>query len=215
MLVEHRLAQLGRDHVDQLLAVQETRHGVGLEHVRRARQAEGGAGDGDGLRAGRRFSAHDLAAPLQHVHECAAELGVGAIAHVPGSRRLALRGGCRQCNRKRNGCSRTRGKRHGRGFGTHLERSWADAPSVQARQRVVHAGDVAELRVIGGQRQHVGAVAEHVVGEAVERALRAELHEHASTLGVESSSPLTNCTGSATWRAKSSSILGMASAPLG
>ena len=55
----------------------------------------------------------------------------------------------------------------------------ADAGGPESAQRLIECGDVALLRVIGEQRQHVVAAGEHILHEAVQRTLGADFHEHA------------------------------------
>ena len=84
-------------------------------------------------------------------------------------------------------CLHGRSYLHGRGCGCGqvLSRRWlpgggpvTEAGRVQAAERGVERRDVAELRVVGEQREDVGVRAEHVVGEALQRLLRPDLDEY-------------------------------------
>ena len=61
----------------------------------------------------------------------------------------------------------------------------AVASRVQPRERLVEARDLLRPRAVREERHHVGLVGEHVVHEALERPLRADLDEGPRARGVE------------------------------
>ena len=65
----------------------------------------------------------------------------------------------------------------------------AEPGGIQAAQRLVERGDVAVLGMVG-ERGSPRVVAEHVLGEALQRLLRADLDEHPRAAVVQRPQPL-------------------------
>jgi hypothetical protein len=96
-----------------------------------------------------------------------------------GGRRGARAGG-RTGGRARGVAGRPCRARRCRGARRSAGDAEAEAGGPQAAQRLVERGDVAELRVVGEQRQHVVVRrAEHLLDEAVQGLLGPDLDEHA------------------------------------
>ena len=98
---------------------------------------------------------------------------MGSVAGAASSTRSAGAAATSSCSA--TGVARGRRRRFGL---TH-----ADTGRVQTAQRLVEGGGVAELRVVGRQRDDV--VTEDVGGEALQRLLRPDLHEHAGSRVVQ------------------------------
>ncbi len=109
------------------------------------------------------LAAVDAQALLDHAGEQLAELHDAVV----GGAVVAAGGRCEPRRRRRLGDDRDR-----------CRLVEADAGRPQPAQRLVDRGDVAELRVVGEQREHVVVVAEDVLDEAVQRTLGPDLDEH-------------------------------------
>ena len=162
MLLDHRLAEAGGDQVDALLAVEDALHVALVEHPLAARKAEGGSRDDGGLAVGSAaVSAQDPLAALEELREEPAELRE-ALGRAP----------------RRRGSGALRGSAD------------AEARGPEPAQRMVERRLLAHLRVVGEERDHALAPAEHVFDEAMERLLGAHLDEDAGARRVECLEPL-------------------------
>ena len=72
--------------------------------------------------------------------------------------------------------------------GTRPADSTSQAGGVQAAQRLVKGDDVSDLGVICEEADD-GVAAEHVLGEALERFLRADFDHHACTFAIQRVQP--------------------------
>ena len=161
-------AEPARDHVDELLTVEESGEVAVVEEALGARRAQRSARDDHGGVVTRAATAvgDQRTGLTQEVGEQRVEIGRhGRI----------LSDECHRC-----------GRRSGDGGGrcTRLVgEAGAMAGRVQPAQRLVEGDDVGLLGVVG--EQHGDVVAEHIGSEAVEGSLGAGLDEHASTEAVE------------------------------
>ena len=67
----------------------------------------------------------------------------------------------------------------------HLSWLRLNPGGVEAAEGLVKAGDLAGLRVVGEERNHIWLAANHIVNEALERLFRATLDKDPTALGVE------------------------------
>ena len=202
MHVRHAVTGGLGERGDELLPGEDA-FDVGIvEDVVDARQTERGAGDHDRLGIEtttcgavrcprwrwrrhvddrRRCCAVDPQTFLDHAREQLSELhdavignGVAARRCDRGRRRLGDRDRCRLVE--------------------------ADAGRPEPTQRLVDRRGVAQLGVVGVEREHIVVPAEDVLDEPVQRSLRTDLDEHAASASYKVCNPCTNCTGDATWR---------------
>ena len=165
--VEHLAAQPVRDRVDELLTVEDAGDVLVIEDPLDPGQAECRAGHHHRLGGGRsRWLGRDggagfgMQAVLDHVDEVPAQFRVLCVGHR----------GLRTCGGGGSGGD-------GRLLGI------AEPGRVQPAQRLVERRDIADLGVVGEQREYV--VAEHVLDEAVQRLLRADLDKYPGACRVQ------------------------------
>ena len=186
VFIDHIPAQLRRDHVDELIAVQERLDVRIVEDLVAPRQAEAGPADDNGLLHPRRSRCRtpfvDLPPPVEEVGEEFAEFDVFVLPR----RRLDGRTRCRR-GLRRDRFWRRRWCRGWCGFG--LRRLYArrrdhrfantDAMtrSIQAAQRVVERHHVALLGMVGEEGRDFGILTQNIFGKAPERLLRAGFYE--------------------------------------
>ncbi len=189
VLVEDRMPAARRDHVDQLLAVEEPADVVVVEDVFGAGEPERRAGDDH-----RRLRRHPGAAgqePGRALEELDGEPSERALV-------IGVAGGRNDRSPRRG--RRRRGNRRDRGDAAAATTSAAAAVlrgaahpepgGVEPAQRLVDRDQVGHLRVVRVERHDVGPAAEDVVGESLERPLRPHLDEDARPRGVERLEPL-------------------------
>ncbi len=192
VLVEDRAPEARRDQIDEALAVENSSDVGVVEDPLDAWQAEGRAGDHHGFRrtlgGAAAIAAVHLPAAFQHLGEHPSQIFELA-------RGCCARGRWRRSeDRRRRAWWRARG--HGARSACDLDgarfarASHAQPRGVEAAQRLVEADAIAELGVVGVERERLRTVGEHVVDEARQRALRANLHEEPNPRCVERLEPL-------------------------
>ena len=55
----------------------------------------------------------------------------------------------------------------------------AQSRRIEAAQRLIEGRDIADFGMIGEERNHVAALAEHIFGKSLQRLLRSDFHENA------------------------------------
>ncbi len=199
LLVGDALAELHRDGVDELISGQQGGDLVVSEDSVATWQPEAGAGHdhgtavGDGRRPGAStrwlgsVPTEDLVSLGEEVGEDVAQLRddvTGCCSNfrfpLPASRfpsgRCLVALGCRL------GCSGLRPSASGLGFRL---RPHSVPCRIQPTQRLVERDDVAQLGVVGEQRGHGRVLAEHVLGQSLERLLGTHLDEHSAACLVQ------------------------------
>jgi hypothetical protein len=187
VLVDDLLALLHGYRVDELLAPQNGRNLVVAEHPLAAWQAEAGTGDHH-RRVWRGFAgceSEDLGALREEFREEVAELlvSLGAETHwldlraVHGTGRGQRRLG-RSAIREASCAIAVRG------------RPEAKAGGVQPAERLIESDDVPLLGMVGEQGEDLRVVTQHLLHEAVERALGADLDEHSAPRVVKGAEAL-------------------------
>ena len=108
---------------------------------------------------------------------------IGIVEDAFGSRQAQRRSGDR--HREPGGRSTLPLHRPHRGFARCLSLPAAQSRGIQATQRLVEGGDIADFRVIREQRNHIAASAEHIVGKSLQGLLRPYFHENAGAGGIQ------------------------------
>ena len=158
VLVEDRAAEARRDHVDELLSVQQSCEVGVVEDARRARQAERRTGHHHGLAGRHAIAGVETARLLEEGGEHATELEVSRVV-ADDDRRPARRGRERRGRQRHDGRWR---RRRGRGWcllpraarGASRDGFFLSDPHpgrVQPAQRLIEGDDVVGLRMIGEQ----------------------------------------------------------------
>ena len=185
MFVEHVAAEARGNGVDELIAAQDAANVGIVEDVLGSGQAQSRSGDRHRKVGGSGFLAVvNLAAAIENIGEHVAEFGVAIAVHraeVAGQRP-------QPCRRNRLRLFPTARKPQARillSTRQSFRSAAAQSCRVKTAQRLVEGGDIADLRMIGEQRNDVAAFAEHILGKSLQRFLRPNFDEDARTRVVE------------------------------